>query len=713
MVESGRESSRSFGFRADVQGLRAVAVILVVLEHVFAWPSGGFVGVDVFFVISGFLITGLLLREYETTGRISLRGFYARRARRILPAATLVLTVTVAVAVALWFVPRALQTAIDALSAALFVSNWHFIGVNVDYLAGGAAISPVQHFWSLSIEEQFYAMWPLLLLILLPVLRGSRRVLGVAIAVLMVISLAWAAYRTQTLPTAAYFDTGARVWELMAGALVAVTGAAGSRVPVPVRRVVSALGVVLIVASAVLVQPVMALPFPWVLPAVLGAVLVVWAAAPVGPRSLLGNRVARWFGDISYSLYLWHLPVYVFAISVFGQSPMVGLACLLVMVGLSALSHRFVERPFIRRGGHAPRPAAARSTRTQGAVPRFPLLGWLGRVAALALVAVLVIGLGYSQVKGPMILRSADAATSWFTRPPAVQVDKTMTQQAQQDAVREALATSSWPAGVRGELNHLSRNYGAKELTSRCMNRVTQTRNPQRCGHPTKDRVMLLGDSAAISWMPTVRSYAQMEGLGGVSAMGFSNCSLFEVPATDRTGLQSFVDGCADRREQMFEFAEKYRPSVLFLSASESVIGLTGLPLDRAVAAYRTGVERTLERLEYVPLVVILTGPPHVADPRSCATRINSPVVCVGEVSQESTLKDAADTAAASGFPNAVTVPTSSWFCDGGRCPIFVGEHLTRIDPSHLAEPSALRLGPVLADALAGVQLPRTGSGAH
>lgn len=684
------------GFRPDVQGLRAVAVVLVVLQHTFAWPLGGFLGVDVFYVISGFLITSLLLREIESTGTISMRGFYARRVRRILPAASVaLLAVTVAAAI-LWYVPRALQTALDALSAVLFVSNWHFIGVNVDYLAGAAATSPVQHFWSLSIEEQFYAIWPLLLLLLLGSFRGSRRALTAAVVLLFAASLAWAAAHTATDPTAAYFDTFARAWELLAGALVALFGTAGPRVPRRVRSWVSGFGVALIVAASILVTPTLALPFPWVAPAVLGAVLVVWARAEVGTRSLLGNRVSRWIGDISYSLYLWHLPVYVFAISIFGTTPLVAILSLVVMVGLAALSYRFVEQPFIRRKrAHQLTTPALRTRSHQTAV-----LTWVGRTTGLVVVTALVATLSYSQLRGPLALRSAEAHKEWFTRPPAAEVDTSRTMQDQRDAVAAALAADAMPAPVGGELNHLSRRFAATELQRPCMNSVVQDREVRYCGKPKHDEIFVLGDSAAVSWAPTVRAYAEQERLGGVTTMGFSNCSLFDVAALDRTGLQSFVDGCAERREQMFAFVEKWRPSIVVLSASESVIKLTGLPPLEAVAEYRAGVERSLARLREIPLVVILTGVPHAGDPRSCATRVSSPSACVGTVSENSVRKDAADVAAAAAFSNVVTVPVSEWFCIEGRCPVFIGDHVTRIDPSHLTEATGASLGPLLAESL-------------
>ncbi len=159
------------GFRPDVEGLRALAVVAVIVDHLFDWPSGGFVGVDVFFVISGFLITGLLLKEYERTKTISFLDFYKRRVRRIMPAALLVLVVSTAVSFLVFNVVRAQASLWDAIWSALFVSNWHFASAGTDYFASDGPISPFRHYWSLSVEEQFYLVWPVLIFLVITFAR--------------------------------------------------------------------------------------------------------------------------------------------------------------------------------------------------------------------------------------------------------------------------------------------------------------------------------------------------------------------------------------------------------------------------------------------------------------------------------------------------------------------------------------------------------------
>ena len=143
-------------FRPDIQGLRAVAVLAVVANHLFGFPAGGFIGVDVFFVISGFLITGQLFREHHKQGRISFADFYRRRVRRIFPISTVVIIVTVAASFVIYLTARAQTVAVDGIWALFFAGNWHFAFLGTDYWANTGSISPLQHYWSLAVEEQFY-----------------------------------------------------------------------------------------------------------------------------------------------------------------------------------------------------------------------------------------------------------------------------------------------------------------------------------------------------------------------------------------------------------------------------------------------------------------------------------------------------------------------------------------------------------------------------
>lgn len=692
---SAQDAGRSAGgtsFRTDLQGLRAIAVVLVVLNHTLNWPGGGFVGVDVFYVISGFLITGLLRREAELTGSISLRAFYARRVRRIVPAALLVLVVTSLAAFALWFLPRALQAFTDAVSAALFVSNWHFIALRVDYLQDAAAVSPFQHYWSLSIEEQFYAAWPLLFLALFALVRGSRKVLAGAVALLLAASLVWAAQRTGSEPAAAYFDTFARAWELLAGALLAVLGTAPARLSPRARRMISLAGVLIIVAGSVVVAPSWAVPFPWVGPAVAGAVLTIWAADAAGPRSLLGNRVSQWLGDISYSLYLWHFPVIVFAESVFGASLLVGALSLPVMLGLSELSRRFVEQPVLR-GPLLAKLAKAKNHRRF--VARDLLLG--------ATTAAAVVALSIAQLSGPEPLRSADSIARFAGVQRQHPGAAAPSEAELRNQISQALAATAWPAPVRTQLDRLFSLQGPDAMLAKapgCRNSVQQAGPTLICGESGAGEALVIGDSVALSWVPTVQSAAEASHWT-VAAVGFANCPAFDVAVTNWSHDPAFESACAQRRAEMLTLVRERRPAVVFLSAAQAAMISSESDLGRASAAWQSGVERTLGQLMDVPKVVVLSNPPMADNPLECSTRVGSPQSCVTAIGEDYLAKAAAEKAATAKFSNAVFIDTSSWFCGANGCPAFIDNQVVRLDGVHLTEASARAAGSLLTEALA------------
>jgi peptidoglycan/LPS O-acetylase OafA/YrhL len=349
-------AAKSVQFRPDIEGLRAVAVGLVLLFHAYRQPfSGGFVGVDVFFVISGFLITSLLLREQTKTGRISIAGFYARRVRRILPASTLVVVATVFATYYLLAFIAGKQAASDAKWTAIFAANIHFGLLGTDYLGSQLPPSPLQHMWSLGVEEQFYVVWPGLFLLMVLIVRGPRHraamagVLGAIIAT----SLAWSVVETMSNATWAYFSPLTRAWELALGALVALLAPVISKLPQAFSEFIAVAGVIGIVMSAVLFTQTTPYPGSAVaLPVVSSAALI--AAGCISSRTIVGRalsmRPMQWVGARSYSLYLWHWPVLILA-QQYAERDLGGwqsTALLAVAVAASALSYSFLENP-VRR----------------------------------------------------------------------------------------------------------------------------------------------------------------------------------------------------------------------------------------------------------------------------------------------------------------------------------------------------------------------------
>lgn len=351
----GTAAHQRLGFRPDVEGIRAIAVLVVVLYHSHV-PGfrGGFVGVDVFFVISGFLITSLLLREREKSGTISISDFYGRRARRILPASALMVIVTIWASYHWLGFLRGNTIAGDAKWTSIFAANLHFAAIGTSYLGSQAPPSTLQHMWSLGVEEQFYVVWPTMFYIAIRL--GSkdraRLRLGIVLGILSVASLALSVAQTSSNATAAYFSPFVRAWELAAGAMVAVAMPAVRRLPSAVAGSLSMAGLTAIVLANLVYSDSTQYPgLADALPVIGTAALIAGGSATSGPiQSMLATHPFQWLGKRSYSLYLWHWPLLIIPMEYAGhQLPVldnlgwVGLALV-----IAAVSYRFVENP-IRR----------------------------------------------------------------------------------------------------------------------------------------------------------------------------------------------------------------------------------------------------------------------------------------------------------------------------------------------------------------------------
>jgi peptidoglycan/LPS O-acetylase OafA/YrhL len=310
------------GFRPDLEGLRAVAVVLVLLYHA-AVPgfTGGYVGVDVFFVLSGFLITGLLLREVRRTGTISLPSFYARRARRLLPASALVLLVTM-VASALVLPPLLVPgVAGDAAAASLYVSNMRFAFQATDYLQAEMAPSPLLHFWSLGVEEQFYVFWPALVLLIARGRADAGRRVAIAAGIISAVSFGLALWLTEANAPWAFFSLPTRAWELGLGAFLAIGGTQLARIPARPAAVAAWVGLAMVGISGVVLSTETPFPGTAALLPTVGSALVIaggFRQAPFAPGRWLSLAIPRFLGRISYSLYLWHWPVLILPAAALG-----------------------------------------------------------------------------------------------------------------------------------------------------------------------------------------------------------------------------------------------------------------------------------------------------------------------------------------------------------------------------------------------------------
>ena len=332
-------------FRPDIEGLRGIAILLVLLFHAgLPWTPGGFVGVDVFFVISGFLITGKLWRESQQPGGLSITKFYAWRIRRLLPAALVAVAIVTLVGLLIAAPLNRSELAADGAASALSIANMRFIS-SVDYFAPTASPSPFLHFWSLSVEEQFYLVWPALI-VLLTWRGGSSKRLIAALVIGVIASFAFSMWLTDASPARAFYLLPTRLWQLGAGGLLALIGVVGT------SRRAGALawaGLAAIALAGVALTSEMPYPGLAALLPTLGAVALLYGgAAPGGPLRLLAAAPLRFLGKISYSLYLWHWPLLVLPL-MFLERALTGVEIVVAVaaaIGVSWLSWRFVEQPF-------------------------------------------------------------------------------------------------------------------------------------------------------------------------------------------------------------------------------------------------------------------------------------------------------------------------------------------------------------------------------
>lgn len=692
------------GFRPDIQALRALAVGLVVLNHL--WPNrltGGYVGVDVFFVISGFLISSHLLREITTTGRIRLARFYARRVRRLLPAAFVVLAFIIVASYLLIPYPRWESNAQEAMASALYFENWLLAAKSVDYSQLTAAVSLSQHYWSLSVEEQFYLFWPLLLLLLfkIPVRRalfGSTLLIGLA-------SLGFSVYFTAVSKSQAYFVTPVRVWEFAIGAVIAL-GGARFILPRIAANVASLLGIAAIVSAALVFNDHTAFPGAAAMLPAVGTGLVI--AAGTHPRrqwhtELSSSPPVQMLGNISYSLYLWHWPLIVLAPFAFPSALAAGaltfplrLGILAVSLAVAYLSKRLIEDPVRTWPGRLPA-ARRRWPRLTGSV-RFT---FTGMVAGMLAVCVVASGLIWTYQR-----HVAQAAREMMaqTGGPCHGAWALVPENGCADPFGPATNVTMGPAN---EYFTLPADCGPQLDQYLSDGRKTTTRCDFSRGAAKPTVVWLVGDSHAQHWQGPLLAIARKNHwvlyfsyLGGcpfakVQAVGFEGNV---VPGGDQR--------CTRWTASMVEVIAASRPTYVFTSffaRQELVDDHTGRSQARqyqeGLAAYWsawTGVGARVFVLGEPPLNRGVRSVDCVAlnpsDPRTCAVDR-----AVAQPPDPLTLA-----ARASTDRNVKLIDLTEYFCDRQRCYGVVGKVAVYYDASHLNQEYSLSLEWMIA-AAAGV----------
>ncbi len=675
----------TIGFRSDIQGLRALAVLLVVIYHI--WPhalTGGFVGVDVFFVISGFLMTAVLLKT-PPLSKHSYAVFWARRIRRLVPAALAVLVATGLAARAVAPTPTWVSTAKQIIASTFYVQNWVLAHNSVDYLAEDDAPSPLQHYWSLSVEEEFYLVWPFIMALAIwwayrrvtstqdRIARTSGRlliVIGAVIAVFIAISI----WYTSANPAAAYFVTPTRMWELALGGAVAVLPATSAGwISSRMRTILAWLGIVAILASGFLYTG--GLPFPGytaLLPT-LGTALVLWCHPPTSSSlgHVLGLRPVQYTGDISYSLYLIHWPLIALLPYVSGRlGALDKTAILVVSIILAGLSKRYLEDVFRKR-------------RTPRVLPN------TYRFGVASMVAVMVAAGGW-----------------WWAGEHRIQAG----QQAVVDAVSDAGPCFGAASMAKGftvcpqdpsadpvPAPVAAKNDKAIAYKDKCWAYQPFTNHPIcHYGHGSV-KVALVGNSHAGHWLPALRTLAD-ENDWQISTYLISQCAPSDTRQQFKT--PAMIDNCHKYGQWVLDQTAHGQYDLIITSNRESVraAGESSWPESEKIA--QRGFHTYLKRWSAggTPIVALhdLPYPGNTVHniPDCLSQNAGDNDKCSGTPSAWDWYYPY--TAAADGVSGVSTIDMSRYFCTKTTCPAVIGGVTVYFDASHMTSTYSRTLAPYL-----------------
>jgi len=679
-------------FRPEIQALRALAVLLVVAYHL--EPKvvpGGYIGVDIFFVISGFLITSHLLREAERTGRIRLSAFFAGRARRILPAAMLVILVVVAASFLVFPKTQWGTLGLQALASAFSVQNWVLAADSVDYLAAEQAAGPLQHFWSLGVEEQFYLFWPLLILavcwLVKPVAPGSRsdhfaarrRWLWLAFGAVALLSLGYSAYAGYSGDAAGYFVTTTRIWELAIGGLLALAVQAHEndalRLPqwvsawstrnLAVLLALGAIGIAAFSYDGATVFPGIAAAVP-----VLGCAVIIAAGSTRGPGSLhplVNWRPVQWVGLASYSLYLWHWPLIVFYTELSGgkPKPLQSAALLAGSLLLAWASLKFVETPM-------------RHLRFLAVSPAKSLIAGAAMVAVAATAGLLP---GIAQER--MVEQEQQVATALAEQPP--------------EGFGAASLAHGAPAFVTGEHQVVPvPAEAAKDLPDigSCVQNPQSTQIKE-CEFGSKDAtytVALVGDSHAAHWFEALNGFARSKGWKVVTYLK-NSCPFSEA---QRKADQDGSINCSEAFEQSMDDLAKRKDIDAVITSNWGGSTFVSDPAQGLAAAWGKLEDAGLP----VYAIVDTPRPPQDSYARDCVEQnINNPEAC-SFPEKGAYEKGDATKAAAKLEPRVRVLDFSDQFCVAGTCPVVVGNVLIYRDKHHISDTYMSTLVPVFGQRL-------------
>lgn len=651
--------------RLDIQGLRAVAVVIVVAYHAgLPFISGGFVGVDLFFVLSGYLIIGLLVAELTRTNTVNLTEFWARRARRILPASALVIVATV------WFASylspsEGKNVGEDGMWATLFSANWRFAQQQTDYLTQDRDPSPLLHYWSLGVEEQFYVLVPLVFIAVAWFVKrrsgtvtevSARRVLAVVLTVVIVASLAYCVHETTTNQPYAYFGTPARAWQLAAGGLLAV---AQPWLPELTRRAgtaIAASGAALLAVSMVGLSEggqTLGQVYPsWLAvgPTLAGILLVYGGTGGGVIAEALSCRPLTAIGDISYSLYLWHWPALVLGAQYFKSDSLgVRLACVCVAVVLSVITYTVIENPV-----------------RQWTVLRRRFAPKVSVVAGLALVIAIL----------PV---SHQAAAYSPPKLPGVQEFKPALTDAETDEGPMRELDCQAPAQMTAPLPAETCTFGDKK------------------GDKT---AVVIGDSTASAILPAVSTAGERDGWK-VIGWTKSSCNLGDF-ATRREDREQAYFECGQWRDDVLDRVAAMKPDLVVMSNSAGSTRLYTEGRDvsdsEKVDIVVSGYQRSVKRLTDADIPVVMASAPYRAPHEipGCLIDNGSPKACDYPPGKD----DRYFKAISAAIPDLEAINTSQKMCDDKTCRAVDDSMITLRDRIHYTQTYARSLADLFAPAM-------------
>jgi peptidoglycan/LPS O-acetylase OafA/YrhL len=717
----GQRSAQT-GFRNDIEGLRGLTMLAILGFHIgMPGVSGGFVGPDIFFEISGFVITLALWRQLSTTGTLGLRQFYGGRARRLLPVAATVGVVTAIAAALLLPLVQAQSALKDAIACALYVPNFWFIAQQVDYFAGGVP-SPFQHYWTLGVEEQFYLLWPPIIVGTAWLIRRLRRRAKtgappskspskspyvVLVTLIAVVSFALSLLITYVMPLATYFSLPTRAWQLAAGALVALTADQWSRLPARAAVITGCVGLAMILLACTYYTPDIPYPGTAALLPVLGTALVLGAGCATPSQGV--GRVLAWSpmraaGRLSYSWYLWHWPVLVFAPILVGHP--LGLAGkfvagVFVSGGLGVLTLRFIENPL----------------RYAAPLRRSPLKslavgGLASSVAACVGVALLM---WVSSIPMPIpVGHGAQAPALTITPPPVPTGDNVAAYDAAvenvfaqvQAAVAASAELKDVPSNLNPPLADAAGEVGAMMFNG-CLRLPIQAGQPECAMGDTasKTTVAVVGDSHASMWIPAFQQVGTQRPWR-IETMAKAACPMMDLPIANRfvAPLVEYLQHCEQWRGQVMDRLRAEHPRLIVVSvfrgytATHSNGFLSGFT--SYDPAWIDGLTRLVQQLRGTGAQVLVLGPlPHLntAVPGCLSEHLDDATACSPPRSTAFNLPGMAAESAAVKAGGGQYADLAELFCTADRCPVIVGNTLVDVDAGHLTLEYSRLLAPALA----------------